>query len=390
MPSPLVNVVVVGSGVIGLSCARALARTGRHRVIVVDGGARGREASLAAAGILGPGSEHDVDSPIFRLSLDALRAWPATLSSWARETGREIPADWTGSLLVARDASEAAALARRGEVHRAAGLASRLLGPDEARTLEPGLSHGIVAALHVPEGRIEPVSLHSTLTAACVGSGVELRVGTEAGELVGDGPRVRGVRVGEAVLAADAVVVAAGAWSETLARTCGVALPSAPVKGRLVRLDAPDGRVRHVVKRAAAYVVPQAGKGLVLGTTAESVGFDRSVSDELVRSIRRAAEDLLDGLESLRAIESWYGFRPRLADGLPAIGPVGAREGLFLATGHFRNGILLCDITGRLIERAVEGDLDPRLAPFSPDRFAVRPGRPPTSADRVAGTSPAA
>jgi glycine oxidase len=370
------HVVIVGSGVIGLATARALARAG-SRVTVIDAGGAGRDASLAAAGILGAGSEHGVDSPLFRLSLDALRSWPETVEALGRESRRPIGYGSEGTLLLAFDDAETDALDARRGVHRAAGLSSRLLTGPEARALAPRLTSRAVAALHIPEARLDNRALHAAYEIACARLGVESRAGRSVTGLVERAERVQGVRIGDETLTADAVVVAAGAWSESLARTTGVALPSRPIKGQLVRVEARDGEIAHVVKRGLAYAVPRAGEGLILGTTSEDAGFDRSEDEAVTRGVLAAAEELIPGLGSRRVLETWVGFRPRLEDGLPAIGPV---TGLFLATGHFRNGILLADITGVLVARAVAGDGDPRLAAFSPDRFAhgtrVRPEPP--------------
>ena len=363
------HVVITGSGVIGLACARALALAGA-RVTVIDGGSRGRDASLAAAGILGAGSEHAVDSPLFRLSLDALHHWPETIAALGRESRLPIDVRFEGPLLLAFDAAEAEALAARADVHRAADLQSRWLTGTEARRIESVLSPRVVGALHIPEGRIDNRALHAAYAGACEALGVALRSGSDATEILEATGRVRGIRVGSETILADAVVVAAGAWSEALARTTGLSLPSRPIKGQLVRIDAPDGHLSHVVKRGLVYAVPRTGEGLILGTTSDDAGFDRSRSDVVTAAVLGAADELVPGLGSRRVIETWVGFRPRLEDGLPAIGLVASRPGLFVATGHYRNGILLSEITGRLIARAVSGDVDPRLAPFSPDRFS--------------------
>ncbi len=362
------RVAIVGSGVIGLACARALVRAGASAT-VVDGGAHGREASIAAAGILGPGSESEKDTPLFRLSLEALREWPETVAALERESRRAIDLRSEGSLLVGFDDGDVAALDARGRVHRGAGLASRLLTGDEVRRLEPRISPRVVAALHVPERRIDNAALHAAYEEACRALGVVYRSGAQATRVVDAGGRVAGLLVGDETIEADAVVIAAGAWSDALAATTGVQLPNRPIKGQLVRVEAPDGFLSHVVKRGIAYAVPHTGRGIVLGTTAEDVGFDRGLSTAVEAGVRRAAEELVVGLGSRPVLETWIGFRPRLSDLLPAIGPVASRPGLFLATGHYRNGILLAEKTGTLVARAVLGDVDPRLAAFSPDRF---------------------
>ena len=347
---------------------------------VIDGGSGGRDASLAAAGILGAGSEHVVDSALFRLSLEALRRWPEAIEALGRESRRPIGFGAEGTLLLAFDAAEMAALEARGRVHRAAGLASRLLTATETRAIAPRVTHRAIAALHIPEARLDNRALHAAYELACERLGVVTRFGRDVTGLAQAAGRVQGVRIHDETLAADAVVVAAGAWSESLARTTGVLLPSRPIKGQLVRVEAADGELAHVVKRGLAYALPRTGEGLILGTTSEDAGFDRSQDMAVTRTVLAAADELLPGLGSRHVLETWVGFRPRLEDGLPAIGPVASRPGLFLATGHFRNGILLADITGILVARAIAGDVDPRLAPFSPDRFAdgtgVRPETP--------------
>ena len=150
-------------------------------------------------------------------------------------------------------------------------------------------------------------------------------------------------------------------------------LPTKPVKGQMLRLAAPDGFLRHVVKRGIAYSVPHRGHGLVTGTTAEDVGFHRGVDPAALDRMVADAAALVPDVAGLPRAEAWAGFRPRLADGLPALGRVAARPGLFVATGHFRNGILLADLTGRLVADAVFGRDDARLSAFSPDRFGASP-----------------
>lgn len=373
-PGPAYNeamgpqVVVLGAGVIGLSVARALARRGA-RPRVVDASPAAREASWAAGGILGLGTEYAADGPGYRLARFAFDRWDAVAARLREETGVPLVVTREGTLLVPKDDAETAALAARGAFHRSVGLASELLDGPEARRVEPRLAPTTRAALFVPEARLDNRLLLEALDVACRRDGIEVRVGVRASRLVETGGRVVGVETSDGVLTADAVVVATGAWSAELAATVGLALPMVPVKGQMLRLDAPDGFLGPIVKRGPQYLVPQRGRGIVVGTTAEEVGFARGVDEAALARIRDAAADLVPATAALPRVEAWAGFRPRLPDLLPALGPVASRPGLFLATGHFRNGILLCEATGELVARAVLGDVDPLLAAFEPGRF---------------------
>lgn len=363
------RVVVVGAGVIGLAVARALSARGAAPV-VLDASPGAREASWAAGGILGLGTEHAADGPGWRLASFAFARWDEAARRLREETGLPLEVTHAGTLLLPQGDADAAALQARGAFHRGAGLASTWVeGPALAR-LEPRLAPSFRGALHVPEARLDNRVLLAALDAACQARGVEVRTGAPARRLVERGGRVVGVETDGGPIEGDAVVVASGAWSDALTAAVGLSLPLVPVKGQMLRLEAPDGFLGPIVKQGAQYIVPQRGRGLVVGTTAEEVGFQRGVDEAALRRIHAAAAALVPALGGLPRVEAWAGFRPRLPDLLPALGPVRSRPGLHVATGHFRNGILLCEATGELVARAVLGDVDPLLAPFDPERFA--------------------
>lgn len=362
------SVVVVGAGVIGLSIARALASRG-CAVTILDAISDAKAASFAAGGILGVGSEASTDGPLYRLARAAFDRWPAAAERIAAESGRGLRVTLTGTLLVAGDPREAATLRETGAFHRATGLASTWQTGDEARRLEPRLAPDLLGALHVPEGRLDSRGLHAALLAACRRRGLDL-VERRASRLVERGGRVTGVETeGGGRTEGDAVVLAVGAWTAGLSAASGLRLPVVPVKGQMVRLDAPDDFLGHVVKAGPRYLVPHLGRGLVVGTTAEEAGFSTDVDEAALLGIERAAAALVPTTAGLPRAEAWAGLRPRLPDFLPALGPVRSRPGLFVATGHFRNGVLLCELTGELLARAVLGDVDPCLGAFDPERF---------------------
>ena len=362
------TVVVVGGGVIGLATARALSMRGAA-VVVLESGALAREASWAAAGILGVGSESPDDGPLFRLRLDAWRGWPGTAAALFEETGIDVGLAASGTLLVALDAAEAAALDARRAVLQSAAIPAARLDARAARAKEPALGPDLVAALWIGEGRLDNRRLLEAYEASCRARGVRIETGRGVERLSTRGDRVVGAIAGGKTFEADAVILASGAWSEALARTAGLSLPTVPIKGQMARLDAPDGFLSHVAKRGLPYAVPRAGRGVIVGTTSEIAGFDKGVGADAAAELVLAIRRFVPGLAAFPVVESWAGLRPRLSDGLPAIGPVRSRPGLFVATGHHRNGILLCEETGRLVAAAVFGEVDPRLAAFAPERF---------------------
>ena len=359
--------IVVGGGVVGLATARALAGE-RVAVTVLESGAGSREASWAAAGILGAGSEALPDA-LLPWALEALAGWPDAARALRGESGVDVHLRTEGTLLVALGDDDLPALDARAARLGAHGLRCTGLSRDEALAREPALTPETVAALHVPEARVDNRRLWDALARAATARGATLRTGETVEGLLDRGGRVAGVRAAGRDLEADVVVVAAGAWSDALARTAGVALPMTPVKGVLARVDVREGAPTHVVKRGMPYAVPREGFGVVVGTTSEDAGFDRAVSPAATAQVVAAAARLVPALASARVLDAWTGFRPRLADGLPAIGAVPGRPGLFLATGHHRNGILLCLATADLLADAVLGRPNARLASFSPSRF---------------------
>jgi glycine oxidase len=361
---------VVGGGVIGLSCARALAARGTS-VTLFEGSSEAREASWAAAGILGAGCEHASDSPLFRLGLDAFRLWPETLSALRAETGIDAGFHGEGTVLVALEEADLADLDARARFLAAAGFPAERWDPAALAREEPAVTRDALGGLSIREGRLDNRALWRAYDASCRARGVAVRTGEPVLGLASQGERVVGVRTPAGEARADAVVLASGAWSEALGRAAGVALPTVPVKGHIARVEAPAGLLSRIVKRGPRYAVPREGAGLLLGTTAETVGFDRSVDPGAIAGILEACARLVPALSGARAVETWAGLRPRLEDGAPAIGAVRSRPGLFVATGHFRNGILLAEVTGRMVADAVLGRTDPRAAAFSPERFGA-------------------
>lgn len=335
------DVAVVGAGVAGLAVALRAAQRGL-RVVVLERDAPGAGASHVAAGMLAPVTEAEAGRPaLLESMLQGAARWPA----FARELG--VPIHETGTLVVARDGAEAAALEREAALRDELGLAAARLLPSAARRLEPALAPRVRAALHVPgDHSVDPVTLVAALVAAAREAGARLRTGAEVEALEEGAVRLRG---GEVVRAAR-TVLAAGAWGATLAD-----VPLRPVKGQIVRLrGAPV--LGHVVRYETGYAVPRPDGRVVVGATVEERGFDTAVTAEGVLGLLRDASELVPGLLELEVEALVAGLRPATPDGDPLLGADPDHPWLVHAGGHFRNGILLASITGDLVAAELVGD----------------------------------
>jgi glycine oxidase len=332
----------------------------------------GREASWAAGGILAPQVETDKDNDFFRIacaSRDLYRSFAGNLQD---ETGIDVQLDTTGTLYVAFTADEEAELRARFAWQQNQGLAVEWLDRDAARKLEPHVSEQIRCALRFPNDfQIENRRLVEALLTANERVGVRLQRDCEAKTLKIENNRVAGVETSRADICAHSIVLAAGAWSSSL--NCAVTLPQLevePVRGQMLCFNPTEPLARQVIYSSRGYLVPRRDGRLLAGSTTESAGFEKRVTDDGVNSIKSMAVEIAPALESLPVVDSWAGFRPRAKDGLPVLGPTRHVAGLFYATGHYRNGILLAPITGELIAEAILSGATPSLlAPFSPDRF---------------------
>lgn len=366
------DVVVVGGGIAGLVVARELARRGLATQ-VLERGRFGREASFAAAGLLAPQAEADTTDDFLKLAAASRDSYPQFAASLCEETNIDIELDQTGTLYVAFTGEDAEEIAGRYHWQSQAGLAVERLTPAEARELEPHLSPLVGAALLFPlDWQVENRRLITALVAAAEKYEVSLIESTEATALLLDGDRVAGIATSRGEVRCGTVVVAGGAWSSMLKTTenCPPALQIEPVRGQMLCFDACPPLVRHVIYSPRAYLVPRRDGRLLAGSTTEQVGFDKSVTAGGLHHITTHALEIAPGVANLTLTNSWAGLRPRAADARPVLGASPEVRGLYYATGHYRNGILLAPITGQLIADLVtNGTTSPLLTAFGPERF---------------------
>jgi glycine oxidase len=372
------DVVVVGGGVIGLACARRLARDGRA-VAVVEAGELGREASWAAGGILSPVHPHAYPPALTALVERSVRLYPALSAELLEESGVSIELRTTGLLRVAVSPSDDDELARTLRFRAERGLRAERLEPTDARTLVPGLAPRASSFVFEPEiSQVRNPRLLRALAGAGARAGVAFFPREPVLELVRAGSRVTGVRTQRRTLHAGEVVLAAGAWSGDLARSMlGLELAVEPVRGQMLLLDAPPGTLATMVLGAGGrYLIPRADGRILVGSTLERAGFDKRTTVEGVAGLLGAALELVPSLADARLEQAWAGLRPGTRDRLPYLGRVSGLEGLVVATGHYRNGIVLAPVTAELVGRLLAGeDVARELEPFAPGR-AVGPPAP--------------
>jgi len=351
------DAIVIGGGVIGLACAWRAAATGLD-VTVIERSRPGAGASGVAAGMLAPVGEATWgEDRLLELALASHRAWPEFAAELTEAAGRDVGLLNLGALHVALDRDEAAELRRRYELMTSLDLEAEWLAPSACRELEPGLGSGGHGGIHAPhEAAIDPRVLVGALTTAFERAGGRLEV-AEVSDGVFEGSRLAGVRTadGSEHRAAN-VVLAAGAWSAAEWLPPEARPEVRPVKGQILTLAGPAARpvCERLVVTERIYLVPRADGRLIAGATVEEQGFDDRVTAGGVLELLREAYRALPDVAELELLEATAGLRPTTPDNVPLIGP-GAIDGLVLATGHFRNGILLAPLTGARIAALLAG-----------------------------------
>lgn len=363
----MADVLIVGAGLIGCGIAYELAKRGAA-VTVFDRAEPARAASWAGAGMLAPFSEATPDAELVALCRDGLALYPAFVDELRERTGVDARFRREGTLHVALDDAQLAALAAHAGTFRANGGDVALLDRASALAREPMLAKDCAGGLFVAnEAQVDNRRLGRALVAACEALGVRFeRVGDIA--LEADARRVRGLRTGYGFTSAPTVVNAAGAWAGELAGVPARArIAVRPIAGEMLALAVPAGAIRSLVWLGHRYLVPRDDGRLLVGATVQERGFDARVTAAGLHDLLDAALAAAPALASFAVVETWAGLRPGSHDGRPYLGAT-ALDGYVVASGHYRNGILLTPITARTIAALiVDGDAGP-LAPFSPQR----------------------
>ena len=365
------SVLIVGGGVIGCAIAYYLAKAGAAATLL-ERGEIGGQASGAAAGMLVPALE-EASSESFRdLYLASLQLYPSLVEALREETGIDVQYTPSGLLLVARTEDRAESLRGFLRTRGSSGDDFEWVERDVLRRLEHTLTDRVLGAAYSPEGRhVNPGLLTQALARAALARGVALRQGAAVTTFLRRGSRVLGVRTsGGDMIAADRIVLAAGPWTRALGRRLGVDIPTRPMRGQMLAYR--STAVRHIIWGEDGYLVPKAGGFLFAGATVEDAGFRPWITRRGLASLRRMAVGLVPALRYAGVASTWAGLRPGSPDGHPIIGLLSDMENVYVATGHFRNGVLLAPVTGKLVAQLItEGKTEMPLEPFGVQRFGA-------------------
>jgi glycine oxidase len=358
------DVAVIGGGLIGLAIAFELAERGAT-VRLYDRSEPARAASWAGAGMLAPYTERLEDEELLRLCEASLSEYPAFVERVRAASGVDSYLRLDGIVHAAYDDLALERLREHGHALQARGVTCEMLDRTQILAAEPWLGYHVTGGLLVAgEGHVDNRRLGRALVAACAERGVSL-VQVASLRVECDTRRALGVRTNLGFTPAAAVVNACGAWASQLDGLPDDARPPVePIKGQMLALQVPDSFVRRATWVPDAYFVPREDGRLLVGATVERTQFDARVTAEGMHRLLHAALEAAPALALFTVSETWSGLRPGTADGRPFLGPT-SLEGLYVATGHYRNGILLAPATARLLANAVGGEAAPELAAFS-------------------------
>jgi len=368
---PTSDIIIIGGGVIGLSTARALAQHGLQ-VTLLERHHPAHEASWASAGMLAPQGELS-EGAFLQLCLESNRRYPAFRAAVEEDTGVRCYHREAGTLALAISEEDEREFRHTFERQRAEGLQVTWISGDEARALEPSLSDRVRGGMSLPGDRhVENRLLAPALEQACRQLGVEIVCGAQVNRLLADDKRATGVETILGDFHAGTVINAAGAWAASIGVPDEALRPPVfPVRGQMmaITLPRPDFLTR-VVRSPRSYLVPRHDGRLFLGATMERVGFDKRNTVWGIHKLLAGALELFPELEGCAIQETWAGLRPGTLDNFPILGESGL-PGYILATGLFRNGLLLTPVISQSIaELVISGETPAVIAPFSITRFA--------------------
>nr|CRH04693.1 putative Glycine oxidase [Candidatus Magnetococcus massalia] len=352
------HVVIIGAGVMGTATAFRLLQRG-FQVTLLERALPGAESSAAAAGILGAQSEVSGTGPFLELCVASRGMFRGFVDDLEHLTGICCGYEDSGVLEVAMDPAEGRLAAGRAEWMMDRNLRVEILDRDEARKLEPGLSEHIIGANYYPDDhQVDPIQLSRALTAAVAKLGGRFLSGTRVVGIVSEGEHAIGVRTEQEVIHGDHIVLAGGAWSSLVQQMPPLRTKVKPMSGQMLQVEMRPPAMRHVVYGYKGYIVPRADGRILMGSTLEDRGFDKAVTIEGLNRISAMALNMVPLLAQARLSDSWAGLRPATEDGQPLLGQ-GPLQGLYLATGHYRNGILMTPATADIMAHLIEGKPSP-------------------------------
>lgn len=345
--------IIIGAGIVGLSLALSLRKQGL-RVLVVERGEPGREASYAAAGMLAP-SGTEMPTGLRSLAEASASLYPEFVHELEDESGLKVDFQEYGTIILSSNSHFPES--------------AQALSPDELHSLEPGIEAKCgsteFSAAFVSERCVDPRLLVTAALQAARHRGVDISSGAEVKSVLTAGGRTSGVQTQRTSYSAGIVVNCAGAWAGTIAPH---PFPVYPVKGQMLAVvQGPP--LRHVLRTDEVYVIRRADGRLVIGSTLENAGFNKQVNANTIQTLLQAAVEVFPAIKSSREHEAWAGLRPGTPDNLPILGET-LTPGYFVASGHYRDGILLAPITAEVMSSVIIGrEAKADITAFTPSRF---------------------
>ncbi|MBA4123774.1 MAG: glycine oxidase ThiO [Acidobacteria bacterium] len=375
------DILIVGGGIIGLSLARSLRNRGVDKITILEQNECGREASHAAAGMLAPQAEADCADDFFRFCQESRDLYPQFAEDLFSETGVDVELDRTGTLYLAFTEKDAEELENRYTWQKNANLSVEKLTAKEVLEIEPNVSPDVLFGLRFPlDWQVENRKIIEALIKLLPkqkGS-VQKPVNSDgsfsgkARRLLLEGDRITGVETDLGVLSASIVVIASGAWTSLIEDKFNLLsdIKIKPMRGQMLAFNDNYKLFRHVIYSPRGYLVPRKNNRILVGATVEDVGFDNHTTGLGTVSLLNTAFEIAPEFKNLSLKKTWAGLRPLAADGLPVIGAIPEIENLFVATAHYRNGILLAPKTAEILADKIVGNADSKyLEIFSPRRF---------------------
>jgi glycine oxidase len=372
MAGETAQVLIVGGGVIGLSLARELKRSGAERVIVLEKGRLGQESSWAAAGMLGPQAEAASADDFFGMCAESRDLYPRFASDLLEETGVDIELDTNGTLYLSFDNATSEELRDRYKWQTEAGLEVEALTREEIIDVEPNVSQSVQLGLYFPnDWQVENRRLLFALTRYAELAGIDICENSEVTDVIIEGSRAVGVRTVEGEIQADTIILAAGAWTSLInigKRRSPFELR--PIRGQIISFEPPEPLLSRVIYSKSGYLVPRKDGRLLAGSTTEDVGFEKSTTESAEHELRKIAAQIAPSIDDLKIADHWAGLRPFADDALPVIGAIPDVGGLLIASAHYRNGILLAPLTAKIVAAAILcGEGSEYFSHFGPGRF---------------------
>lgn len=367
------DVLIIGAGVIGLGIARELRRKGISKITVLERGEIGRESSYAAAGMLAPNAETDKIDDFFHFCNQSNQLYPAFSEELLNETGIDIELERSGTFYLALRDADVEEIRRRYEWQKNAGLSVERLSAAEIRQAEPFVSPDVREGLFFPnDWQVENRRLLTALHKYAELSGITIVSGAEVESLLKSDGKIIGAKTNSGEYFAEKTILTTGAWTSLIA-VPGLKLPPVkPIRGQILSYKTVKRLFFHVIYSPRGYIVPRLDGKIVAGATVEDAGFENRTTEAGISYICENTAEIAPNLANLEISEKWSGLRPFAADGLPILGDLPQAKNLYIATAHYRNGILLTPLTAQIMAEKITGESNSKyLDIFSPNRFPL-------------------